>query len=97
MAEEQDDTQVYRVVVNHEEQYSIWPVGRDIPAGWQADGTEGSKAQCLEHIEEVWTDMRPRSLRERMAKSGMVQRPRADCRGEHDEDEAVERGAARAG
>ncbi|MCG8914448.1 MbtH family NRPS accessory protein [Actinokineospora sp. PR83] len=72
MAEEQDDTQVYRVVVNHEEQYSIWPVGRDIPAGWQADGTEGSKAQCLEHIEEVWTDMRPRSLRERMAESGMA-------------------------
>jgi len=54
----------YHVVVNHEEQYSIWPADREIPAGWRAEGTSGSKAACLERIEQVWTDMRPRSLRE---------------------------------
>ncbi len=53
----------YRVVVNEEEQYSIWPVGRDVPAGWRLEGTEGSEAVCIEHIERVWVDMRPRSLR----------------------------------
>jgi len=66
MVDEQDDTQVYRVVVNHEEQYSIWPVDRDLPAGWRAEGKEGTRADCLSHIGEVWTDMRPLSLRKRM-------------------------------
>ncbi len=63
---EDDDDRQYAVVVNDEEQYSIWPTGRDIPAGWSEVGTNGTKAVCLEHIKEVWTDMRPRSLRERM-------------------------------
>ena len=53
----------YDVVVNDEEQYSIWAVGRAVPAGWRAVGVNGSKEKCLEHIEEVWTDMRPKSLR----------------------------------
>ncbi|RSN29149.1 MbtH family protein [Amycolatopsis sp. WAC 04169] len=66
MVDEQDDNQVYRVVVNHEEQYSIWPVDRDMPAGWRAEGKEGTRAECLSHIGEVWTDMRPLSLRKRM-------------------------------
>ncbi|CAO5250739.1 MbtH family protein [Frankia sp. AgKG'84/4] len=66
MAQDQDDTQVYRVVLNHEEQYSIWPADRDIPAGWRAEGTEGQRSECLTHIGEVWTDMRPLSLRQRM-------------------------------
>lgn len=57
----------YRVVLNHEEQYSIWPVGRDLPAGWRDEGTAGSREACLAHIDEVWTDMRPLSLRIRMA------------------------------
>ncbi|MFI9388348.1 MbtH family protein [Kutzneria sp. NPDC052558] len=57
----------YHVVVNHEEQYSIWPSDQEIPAGWRAEGTSGVKAECLAHIDRVWTDMRPRSLRERMA------------------------------
>jgi MbtH protein len=57
----------YVVVRNDEEQYSIWPAGREIPAGWTTDGTQGSREECLAHIERVWTDMRPRSLRERMA------------------------------
>ncbi|MFE0652446.1 MbtH family protein [Streptomyces sp. NPDC059534] len=53
----------YAVVVNHEEQYSIWPEGRDLPLGWRAEGTTGAKEQCLQRIEEVWVDMRPLSLR----------------------------------
>ncbi|MCP2243393.1 MbtH family protein [Lentzea rhizosphaerae] len=69
MAEEQDDKQTYLVVVNDEEQYSIWPADRDLPAGWRADGTEGTRADCLAHIGEVWTDMRPLSLRRRMAEA----------------------------
>jgi MbtH protein len=55
----------FKVVLNDEEQYSIWPEGRDIPAGWRAEGTSGSREQCLDHIERVWVDMRPRSVRER--------------------------------
>jgi MbtH protein len=61
-----DDTQTYLVVLNDEEQYSIWPAGRDLPAGWRGDGFSGLKADCLAHIGEVWTDMRPLSLRRAM-------------------------------
>ncbi|MFJ4192153.1 MbtH family protein [Kitasatospora sp. NPDC089509] len=61
-----EDTTVYQVVVNHEEQYSIWPADRELPAGWRAEGPQGEKAQCLAHIDEVWTDMRPLSLRQAM-------------------------------
>ncbi|MFD3437261.1 MULTISPECIES: MbtH family protein [unclassified Streptomyces] len=64
-----EDNRSYRVVVNHEEQYSIWFAGRELPAGWTATGFEGSKSECLTHIDEVWTDMRPLSLRLRMAAS----------------------------
>jgi MbtH protein len=53
----------FSVVVNDEEQYSVWPVGRQVPAGWRTSGFEGSKPDCLAHIEQVWTDMRPLSLR----------------------------------
>ncbi|MFE9455072.1 MbtH family protein [Streptomyces sp. NPDC006739] len=53
----------YQVVVNDEEQYSIWPADRDLPAGWRADGVSGPESVCLDHIESVWTDMRPLSLR----------------------------------
>jgi MbtH protein len=63
---EQEDTTVYNVVVNHEEQYSIWPVYRDLPKGWRAVGKSGPKQECLDYIEEVWTDMRPLSLRKKM-------------------------------
>lgn len=62
-----DKADRYQVVINHEEQYSIWPVGREIPKGWRGDGFEGLKDECLDHIEEVWTDMRPLSLRKAMA------------------------------
>jgi len=66
MTDEQQDSTIYRVVVNHEEQYSIWPDYRDIPLGWREAGKSGLKAECLEHIKEVWTDMRPLSLRKQM-------------------------------
>jgi MbtH protein len=64
MPEESED-RVYRVVVNHEEQYSIWTADREIPDGWRAIGFEGRKDECLAHIAGVWTDMRPLSLRRR--------------------------------
>ena len=53
----------FTVVVNHEEQYSIWPEGRELPGGWRAVGKTGTEQECLSHIDEVWTDMRPASLR----------------------------------
>ena len=65
-----EDTTIYAVVVNHEEQYSIWPAHREIPAGWSAVGKSGSKNECLDYIEEVWTDMRPLSLRKKMESQG---------------------------
>ncbi|HEY2136639.1 MAG TPA: MbtH family NRPS accessory protein [Xanthobacteraceae bacterium] len=63
MSDTSDDEIQYRVVRNHEEQYSIWPLTRELPAGWEAVGTSGSKAVCLDYIEQTWTDMRPLSLR----------------------------------
>ena len=62
----QNDSGSTRVVVNHEEQYSIWPDWKEIPAGWREAGMTGTKDACLEHIKTVWTDMRPLSLRQRM-------------------------------
>ncbi|TMQ06168.1 MAG: MbtH family NRPS accessory protein [Deltaproteobacteria bacterium] len=59
----------YQVVVNDEEQYSIWPEGRELPLGWRAVGKAGTKQECLAYIEEVWTDMRPLSLRRAMDKT----------------------------
>lgn len=61
-----EDTIRYRVVVNDEEQYSIWPLDREMPLGWTDVGKSGTKEECLAYINEVWTDMRPRSLREHM-------------------------------
>jgi MbtH protein len=64
--DEQEDQTIYAVVINHEEQYSIWPADRELPLGWSAVGKTGPKAECLDYIKEVWTDMRPLSLRKRM-------------------------------
>ncbi|WP_299411691.1 MbtH family protein [Acaryochloris sp. IP29b_bin.148] len=66
-SDEANDTQRYKVVINHEEQYSIWPEERDNALGWTDEGFSGDKQACLDHIEEVWTDMRPLSLRQKMA------------------------------
>ena len=64
--DEQDDRTTYKVVLNHEEQYSIWPAERENAPGWRDAGQTGTKAECLAYIERVWTDMRPLSLRRRM-------------------------------
>ena len=61
-----DENRQYRAVVNDEEQYSIWPVDREIPPGWRDAGKQGKKQECLDFIAEVWTDMRPLSLRKAM-------------------------------
>ncbi len=60
----------YRVVLNGEEQYSIWPVDDDLPAGWRPEGTTGTRRECLNHIETAWTDMRPLSVRTAMETPG---------------------------
>ncbi len=64
--DEDEDNTLYKVVLNHEEQYSIWPADRDNPPGWNDAGKSGPKQECLAYIEEVWTDMRPLSLRKQM-------------------------------
>lgn len=69
MANASVDTRAYMVVLNDEEQYSVWWADRALPAGWRASGFEGTKEACLAHIDEIWTDMRPLSLRRRMAES----------------------------
>jgi MbtH protein len=65
-ANDAEDSTIYRVVVNHEEQYSIWPTTRELPPGWRDAGKSGPKEECLTYIEDVWTDMRPLSLRQQM-------------------------------
>jgi MbtH protein len=67
--EEESDGITYKVVINHEEQYSIWPTFRENPLGWSDAGFQGAKKDCLDHIEKVWTDMRPKSLREHMERN----------------------------
>ena len=63
--DEKADTTTYKVVVNHEEQYSIWPADRENALGWNDAGKSGMKEECLAYIKEVWTDMSPLSLRKR--------------------------------
>lgn len=64
---DREDTTTYKVVVNHEEQYSIWPADRPNPLGWNDGGPTGSKQECLDYIKTAWTDMRPLSLRKLMS------------------------------
>lgn len=66
MSVEEEDKTIYTVVRNHEEQYSIWPADRELPLGWHEVGKSGIKSDCLAYIKEVWTDMRPLSLRKHM-------------------------------
>lgn len=61
-----DDDAKYEVLRNDEDQYSLWLAGHEVPQGWHQVGKEGSKEECSAYVDEVWTDMRPRSLRERM-------------------------------
>jgi len=69
---EQEDTTVYKVVINQEEQYSIWPANRANPLGWHDVGLSAQKAECLAYIKEVWIDMRPLSLRQKMQQAAAV-------------------------
>ncbi|HNC46304.1 MAG TPA: MbtH family NRPS accessory protein [Acidobacteriota bacterium] len=68
---DKEDPTLYKVVFNHEEQYSIWPAHRDNPAGWFDAHKVGTKQECLDYISEVWTDMRPLSLRKKMQEMSM--------------------------
>jgi MbtH protein len=65
-SDEEEDQTIYKVVVNHEEQYSIWPDYKEMPLGWIHVGKTGRKPECLAYVKEVWTDMRPLSLRKKM-------------------------------
>ena len=67
MNQDHEDSTIYSVVVNHEDMYSIWPAYKALPAGWREAGKGGLKVECLKYIEEVWTDLRPLSLRKKMA------------------------------
>lgn len=67
MSDDQEDKRVYIVLINDEEQYSLWFKTKQIPAGWRAVGKEGTKEECSKYVDEVWTDMRPLSLRKLMA------------------------------
>jgi len=67
--DETEDKTTYKVVVNHEEQYSIWPADRANAPGWRDAGKRGDKSECLAYIKSVWTDMRPLSLRKKMAEA----------------------------
>ena len=60
---QQQDESRYKVVLNHEDQYSIWWADRANPPGWRDEGVQGSRQECLDHVQQVWTDMRPRSVR----------------------------------
>jgi len=70
VAETDEDDRLYRIVVNHEEQYSIWFADQEPPAGWTIVGDPGTKDECLARITELWTDMRPLSLRQAMETAG---------------------------
>ena len=63
-----DESGEFLVLMNDEEQYSLWPAFKPVPAGWRATGPRGSRATCLDWIEQTWTDMRPKSLREAMGR-----------------------------
>ncbi len=64
-----ESCETWKVVINIEDQYSIWPTFKAVPEGWKKEGKEGTKEECLNYIKEVWTDMRPRSLKELMKKA----------------------------
>jgi MbtH protein len=65
-SDDKEDTTIYKVVVNHEEQYSIWPAEKSNALGWTDAGKAGPKAECLAYVKGVWTDMRPKNLRLKM-------------------------------
>lgn len=76
--EEKEDKTIYKVVLNHEEQYSIWPEYRENALGWRDAGKKGLKDECLAFIKEVWTDMRPLSLRKHMEEAAQQKEARKE-------------------
>jgi MbtH protein len=74
MASDAADDVVFCVVINHEEQYSVWPKGKPLPRGWRGAGKEGPKSECLKYIDEAWTDMRPLTLRQEMERDAVARR-----------------------
>lgn len=72
-SDEREDNITYKVVLNHEEQYSIWPADRENALGWNDAGKTGMKEECLSYIKEVWLDMRPLSLRKQMEQNANIQ------------------------
>jgi MbtH protein len=68
-ADNEDVPQIYTVLINDEEQYSLWLSHKEIPAGWKSVGVTGSKAECMEHVDKVWTDITPLSVRKRLAQA----------------------------
>jgi uncharacterized protein YbdZ (MbtH family) len=96
--DEREDTRQYKVVINHEEQYSIWPADRENPLGWNDEGMRGSRQMCLDHVAAVWKDMRPLSLRRHMEElaqhqdAGTAPLPEAEpLSGDHAADNLVNR------
>jgi len=65
----EDESKTYTAIVNHERQFSFWPVDREPPAGWMRAGAPGTRAEVLAYIDATWTDMRPASLQQAMAES----------------------------
>ena len=72
-SDEGEDTRTYTVLVNDEEQYSLWLAELRIPDGWRPAGKSGTKQECLDHVRSVWTDMRPLSLRRAMEQTAKDQ------------------------
>jgi MbtH protein len=66
-SDDDDRIRTYVVLINHEEQYSLWPSHKSIPAGWSSTGISGAKAECTEYVDRVWTDITPLSVRKRLA------------------------------
>lgn len=91
MAWEDDDSVSYKVVINHEEQYSIWPADKDNPLGWTSVGKSGKRQECLDYIEQHWTDMRPLSLRKQMEEAAKNPPPAAPVEKRQPEESLVDR------
>lgn len=73
MSANDDSSQLYLVLINDEEQYSIWLKHKQVPAGWRSVGKEGTREECSRYVDEVWTDMRPKSLRVRMSSAASLE------------------------
>ncbi len=79
MDDDLQDNRTFKVVLNEEEQYSIWPEDKASPLGWRDEGKIGTRSECLDYIERTWTDMRPLSVRNwsRIEQVGAARQPRS--------------------